>query len=69
MVSPLAILFPDKLHQDVVDVGTTREEETAARTQLVEEEKVLLTPQLAMVSLGSFFLEVLPLLELLSVRE
>lgn len=69
LISSLAILSSDKLYQRVVNVGTTREEKTAPRAQLMEEEEVLITPQLAMVTLGSFFLELLPLLQLLGVRE
>ncbi len=35
----------------------------------MEEVQVMLLPQLPVVSLGSFFLELLPLLELFGVRE
>lgn len=69
LVASLAVLLSNELHQRVVDVCAARQEEAAARTQLVEEEQVLLPPQLAMVSLCSLFLEVLPFLELLGVRE
>lgn len=45
------------------------EEETAARTELMKEEEILITPQLPMIPLGSFLLEMLPLLQLLRVWE
>ena len=69
LVAPLAVLLSDELHQHVVDVGASREEEAAAGTQLVEEEELLFPPQLAVVSLGGLLLEHLPLLQLLLVRE
>lgn len=69
LVASLAILSSDEVHQSVVDVGTMGEEKTAARTQFVEEEEILLTTQLAMISLSSLFLVVLPFLELFGIRE
>ena len=35
------ILAANKVNEGIVDVGPTRQEETAARTQLVEEEELL----------------------------
>ena len=43
LVAPLAVLSPNELHQGVIDVGTTWQEETAPRTQLVEKIELLLT--------------------------
>ena len=69
LIAPLPILALDKIHQGVINVCSFGQEEAAARTQLVEEKQILVTSQLAMVSLGRFLLEMLPLLELFGVRE
>ena len=37
-------------------MGSLGQEETAARTELMEEVQLLISTKLAMVSLGSFFL-------------
>ncbi len=37
MVPSLTVLPTDKFNQGVVDVGSTRQEETAARAKLMEE--------------------------------
>ena len=46
-----------------------REEETASRTQLIEEEQLLLPPNLTMIALSSLRKEVLVLRQLLLVGE
>ena len=38
LVATLTILPTDKVHQGVVDVRSSRKEETAARAKLMEEE-------------------------------
>lgn len=42
MVASLSVLTTDELNQGVVDIGTSRKEETAARTKLMEEEELLI---------------------------
>lgn len=69
LVAPLAVLLADEVNESVVDVGSMGKEKTTSRAQLMEKIQLLLAPQLAMVSLRSFFLELLPLLELLGIRE
>ena len=49
-------LHLDEVDKLVVDVGSLGQEETAARTELMEEVQLLISAKLAMVSLGSFFL-------------
>jgi hypothetical protein len=69
LVASFPVLLSDKLNEGVVDVGSSWEEETATGAQLMEKEQVLITTQLPMVSLSSFFLEVFPFLELFTVWE
>lgn len=69
LVASLPVLSSNELHECIVDVSTAREEEAAARTQLMKEEQFLVTPQLAMVSLCSFFLKMFPFFELLTIWE
>ena len=47
----------DEVNKLVVDVGSLGQEETVARTELMEEVQLLISAKLAMVSLGSFFLQ------------
>jgi hypothetical protein len=42
LVASLTVLPTDELDQRVVDVGTARKEETAARAKLMEEEQLLI---------------------------
>ena len=47
----------DKVDKLVVDVGSFGQEETAARTELMEEVELLLAAKLAVVTLRSLFLQ------------
>ena len=47
----------DEVDKLVVNVGSLRQEETVARTELMEEVQPLISAKLAMVLLGSFFLQ------------
>ena len=42
MVASLTVLPTDELNQSVVDIGTARKKETAARTKLMKEEELLI---------------------------
>lgn len=42
LVATFPVFMTDELHQSVVDVSSTRQEEAAARTQLMEKVKFLL---------------------------
>ena len=65
----LPVLLANELHQSVVDVCTAGQEETAPRTDFMEEKQVVLFAELTVVPLGRLFLEILPLLQLLGVWE
>ena len=52
LVSTLKVLFSHQLDQGVVDPGAVRQPEAASRTELVEEEKLLVLSNLAMVAFG-----------------
>ena len=64
-----AVLALDKLLQCVVDTRTVWQPETAARTQLVEHEQLLLTADAAVVALGGLGQKVLVFGHLLLIRE
>ena len=64
-----AVLALDKLLQCVVDTRTVWQPETAARTQLVEHEQLLLTADAAVVTLGGLGQKVLVFGHLLLIRE
>ena len=68
-VATHVVLLSDKLDQFIVDVGSVREEEARARAQLVEEEEILLLTQHTVVVLLRLLHLLLPLLQLLGVRE
>ena len=68
-VSALVVFALDKVHESVVDASTVGQEEARTRGQLVEEEKLLLLSDLAMVALGSLLQELLVLSHLLGVGE
>ena len=42
LIAPLAVFSADKIHESVVDVSSTRKEETAARAKLMKEEELLI---------------------------
>eukprot|EP01136_Pigoraptor_vietnamica_P037807 Opistho-1_new@106270 len=65
----LHILAPNQCNEFVVNAGPVRQEEAAAGAQLVEKVQLLLLANLAVVSLGRLLLQLLPLGELLGVRE
>lgn len=54
-----SLLMPhlDEVDKLVVDVGSLGQEETAPRSELMEEVQLLLLAKLGMVFLGSFFLQ------------
>jgi hypothetical protein len=60
---------PHELNQSIVDTCTVRQPETASRAELIEEEKLLVLANFAMVTLGSFGKESLVLGKLLLIRE
>lgn len=68
-VPALVILALDEVHKGVVDTSSVREEEARTGREIVEEEQFLLLSNLAMVTLGGFFQELLVLSHLLGVRE
>lgn len=65
----LPVLLLQEGQQLVVDVGALWLEEARAWAELVEEEEVLMHPDLAVVPLGGLLLEQLPLLHQLVVGE
>jgi hypothetical protein len=50
--------YTNVVDKRVVDEGTAGEEEARSRTQLVEEEQLLLSSNLAVVALGGLLLQV-----------
>ena len=68
-VSTLVILSLDEVHKGIVDACTVRKEKARTGRELVEEEKLLLLSDLAMVTLRSLFEDLLVLSHLLGVRE
>ena len=69
LVSALKVFLAHELHQRVVDPSAMRQKETASGTELVEEEKLLVLSNLAMVALGGFSEESLVFGQLLLVGE
>lgn len=63
------ITDPHQLHQGVVYPRSVWQEEATSRAQVIEEKKLLLFADLAMITLGSFSKEQLVFRQFFFVRE